>query len=61
MSNMIFAILILFALLWFFCIYSAVFNKFKSDKQKVFWIIALIFIPFLSFFYIFLKKDLLEK
>ncbi|MCK5110261.1 MAG: PLDc N-terminal domain-containing protein [Arcobacteraceae bacterium] len=60
MSSTALIILPLFILFWFFCIASAVFNKFKNEKAKVFWIIGLIFVPFLSFFYIFLKKDLLE-
>jgi len=40
---------------------SAIFNKFKNEKEKVFWIIGLVFVPPLSFFYIYLKKDLLES
>ena len=54
-------ILALFIAFWFYCIASAVFNKFKSEKAKIFWIIGLIFVPLLSFFYIYFKKDLLES
>ena len=61
MSNVTLTILAVFILLWFYCIASALFNKFKSEKAKVFWIIGLIFVPPLSFFYIFFKKDLLES
>jgi len=61
MSNVTLIIISLFILFWFYCIASAVFNKFKSEKAKVFWIIALVFVPLLSFFYIYFKKDLLES
>jgi len=61
MSNLTLAILVLFVLLWLYCIASAVFNTFKSEKEKVFWIIGLVFVPPLSFFYVFFKKDLLES
>jgi len=50
-----------FCLLWFYCLASAVFGKFKSEKEKVFWLIGLVFVPPLSFFYIYFKKDLLEN
>ncbi len=60
MTDITFIILPLFAIFWLFCIVSAVSNEFKNKKAKVFWIIALVFVPFLSFFYIFLKKDLLK-
>jgi len=61
MSNITLILISLFILLWFYCIHSAVFNKFKNEKAKVFWIIGLIFVPLLSFFYIYFKKDLLES
>ncbi len=61
MSNVTLIILALFILLWFYCIHSAVFSKFKNEKAKVFWIIGLVFVPLLSFFYIYFKKDLLES
>ena len=60
MADVTLVILPLFAIFWLFCIVSVVSNKFKNQKAKVFWIIGLIFVPILSFFYIFLKKDLLE-
>ena len=61
MSNVTILILALFVLLWFYCLASAVFGTFKSEKEKVFWLIGLVFVPPLSFFYIFFKKDLLES
>ncbi|PHS39204.1 MAG: hypothetical protein COB07_07135 [Sulfurovum sp.] len=61
MSNVTIMILVFFIVFWFYCISSALLNKFKSEKAKVFWIIGLVFVPFLSFFYIYFKKDLLES
>ncbi len=61
MSNITLILISLFVLLWFYCMHSAVFSKFKNEKEKVFWIIGLVFVPPLSFFYIFFKKDLLES
>ena len=61
MSSFTLVILGLLIIFWLFCLASAIFNKFKDEKAKVFWVIALLFIPFMSFFYIFLKKDLLES
>ena len=61
MSNVTITILVFFIVFWFYCIVSALFNKFKSEKAKVFWTIGLVFVPFLSFFYIYFKKDLLES
>jgi len=50
MSNITLALIVLFILLWLYCIHSAVFGKFKNEKEKVFWIIGLVFVPPLSFF-----------
>ena len=61
MSNVTLTLISLFVLLWFYCLSSAVFGKFKNEKEKVFWLIGLVFVPPLSFFYIYFKKDLLEK
>ena len=61
MSNITLILISLFVLLWFYCLASAVFGKFKNEKEKVFWIIGLVFVPPLSFFYIYFKKDLLEN
>ena len=61
MSNITLTVIVLFVLFWLSCLLSALLNKFKNKKVKVFWVIGLIFVPFLSFFYIFLKKDLLQK
>ncbi len=60
MSNITLILISLFVLLWFYCMHSAVFSKFKNENEKVFWIIGLVFVPPLSFFYIFVKKDLLK-
>jgi len=61
MSNITLILISLFVLLWFYCLASAVFGTFKSEKEKVFWLIGLVFVPPLSFFYIYAKKDLLEN
>lgn len=60
MANITIIILILMVSLWFYCFISILNNKFKNKEAKTFWVIAIVFIPFLSFFYLFLKKDLLE-
>ncbi len=61
MSNITLSILGLFILFWISCIAISVLGKYKNQKDKVFWTIGLICIPFLSFFFIFFKKDMLEK
>lgn len=61
MSNVTLGMIGLFVILWIYCILSCITGKFKNQKDKVFWTIALIFIPFLSFFYIYFKRDLLEN
>ena len=61
MSNVTIIILSVFIVFWFYCIASVLFNNFKKEKEKVFWLIGLVFVPFLSFFYIYFKKDLLES
>ena len=61
MTNITFIILTIVALVWFYSIISIISNKFKNEKVKVFWLIAVIFVPLLSFFYIFLKNNLIEK
>lgn len=60
MSNITLTILALVIGVWVYSIISILNNEFKSKKAKTFWIIAIVFIPLLSFFYIFLKKDLLK-
>lgn len=61
MSNITLGILAIFVLFWFYCLYSVLSNKFKNEKEKIFWIIGLVFAPPLSFFYFYLKKDLLDN
>jgi len=61
MSSITLSTLGLFILFWFYCIASSVLGKYKNPKDKVFWTIGLVFVPFLSFFFIYLKRDLLEK
>lgn len=45
---------------WFYSIYSILSNKFKNEEEKKFWLIAVIFMPIISLFYIFIKKDLIK-
>ncbi len=61
MSNVTITILILFIGVWFYSAYSIFSNEFKDQKAKVFWSIGIIFVPFLTFFYLFMKKDLLRS
>ena len=61
MSTLSLAIFAMFLLLlWFYSIFSSFSDEFKDQKQKIFWRIGLIFVPFLAFFYIFMKKKLLR-
>ncbi len=60
MTNVSFAIFALFFAFWFYSIFSIFSSKFIDEKQKVFWRIGIIFIPFLAFFYVFMKKNLLR-
>ena len=60
MSNLSLAIFAIFLLLWFYSIFSSFSDEFKDQKQKIFWRIGLIFVPFLTFFYIFMKRNLLK-
>lgn len=45
--------------IWFYSIYSILSNRFKNEEEKKFWLIAVIFMPIISVFYIFIKKDLI--
>jgi hypothetical protein len=61
MSNITIAILVLLVGIWIYSIGSIFSNDFKDKKAKVFWIIAVVFVPILSVFYLFMKKNLLVK
>jgi len=50
--------IIVFISLWIYSIYLVFTKKFKNDKEKVFWRIGLIFVPFLMFFYYFMHEKL---
>ncbi len=45
--------------IWFYSMFSILSNPFKNEKEKTFWLIAVILIPIMSLFYIFAKKDLI--
>lgn len=60
MPNITFIILTIIISIWGYSIISILSNSFKNEKEKVFWVIAVIFIPVLSLFYVFIKKDLLK-
>ncbi len=47
--------------IWFFSMYSILSNPFKNEKEKTFWLIAVVLIPLMSLFYIFIKKDLIKQ
>jgi hypothetical protein len=60
MTNIAITVLLLIAALWFYSFISILSNEFKNEKEKTFWIIGIIVVPLLSFFYVFIKKDLLK-
>lgn len=61
MSNVTLIIFFLFMVFWLYSIISILTSKFKDKRQKVFWSIGVIFVPFLAFFYVFMKKKLLQN
>ena len=61
MSDASIVVFVLFIGLWFYTIYSIFSSEFKDPQAKVFWRIGIIFVPFLMFFYLFIKKDLIAK
>ena len=61
MSNITIAVLALFFGIWIYSISSVFTNEFKDKKAKVFWSIAIIFVPVLAIFYLFMRKGLLIK
>lgn len=61
MSNMTVFVFVLFVAFWIYSIISIFRGNFKQKKQKTFWLIGVVFVPFLAFFYLFVKKDLLLK
>ncbi|WP_415396483.1 hypothetical protein [Sulfurimonas sp. CS5] len=61
MSNITIAIIVLFLVFWLYSVISILTGEFVDKKQKVFWVIGIIFVPFLAFFYVFMKKKLLVK
>ena len=60
MSNITIAIIVLFLIFWLYSVISVLTSEFVDKKQKVFWVIGIIFVPFLAFFYVFMKKNLLK-
>lgn len=61
MSNVSISIFFLFVAFWVYSIISVYRAKFKEEKQKTFWLIGIVFVPPLAFFYLFMKKNLLQK
>ena len=60
MSNITIVVFVLFLVLWFYSIISIFTSEFKEKKAKTFWIIGILLVPFLAFFYLFMKRDLLK-
>ncbi|MCW8838285.1 MAG: PLDc N-terminal domain-containing protein [Thiovulaceae bacterium] len=60
MSNITITIFLLFVVFWLYTIFSIFRSEFVEKKAKVFWTIGVIFVPFLAFFYVFMKKNLLK-
>ncbi|MCK9455604.1 PLDc N-terminal domain-containing protein [Sulfurimonas sp.] len=61
MSDVTLLVFFLFIVFWVYSIISVYRAKFKEEKQKVFWRIAIVFVPPLAFFYLFMKKNLILK
>ena len=60
MSNITIIILLVFLIFWLYSLLSIFTGEFKEEKAKVFWGIGVFFVPFLAFFYIFMRKNLLR-
>jgi hypothetical protein len=60
MSTISISVLVLFLALWLYCAISIFSSEFKDQKAKVFWMIGIVFVPFMAFFYLFMKKNLLK-
>ena len=60
MSNITIALLFLFLSIWLYAAISIFTNEFRDEKAKVFWVIGIVFVPFLAIFYLFMKKNLLK-
>lgn len=60
MSNITIIILLAFLIFWLYSLISIFTGEFKESKAKVFWGIGVFFVPFLAFFYIFMRKNLLR-
>lgn len=61
MDDVSYLIFFLFVVFWIYSIVSVYRAKFKEQKQKTFWLIGIVFVPPLSIFYFFMKKNLLLK
>ncbi len=59
MTDITFIILPIFGIFWLYCLASIIGHTFKDKNKKIFWLVAVVFVPLLAFFYIFLKKDLI--
>jgi len=60
MSNITMVVLLAFLVFWLYTVYSVYTGDFEDKKAKVFWRVGIVFVPFLAFFYIFMKKNLLK-
>lgn len=60
MSNITIAVFVLFLGFWLYSAISIFTSEFKDKKAKIFWTIGIVFVPFLAFFYIFMRGNLLK-
>lgn len=60
MSNITISIFSIILAFWIYSIFSIYTGSFKNSEEKIFWKIGIVLVPFLAFFYIFRKKDLLK-
>jgi len=61
MSNITLIAIGLFIVFWLYSVVSILNSEFEDSKAKVFWLIGVFFVPFLAFFYLFMKKNLLKE
>lgn len=60
MANIALTILSIFFIFWMYTLISIINSPFKHEKVKTFWIIGVIFVPFLVFFYYIKRKEILK-
>lgn len=60
MSSLTIAVFVFFLIFWLYTVISIFSSEFKEKKAKTFWVVGILLVPFLAFFYLYMKKDLLS-